>query len=396
MAAEAKPKDRHYWAQKFYKNENNDDKGAAGPAHPAKHTKKKIVKVVKRDQGNVRDAPRQDRKGSKGFGEGKGKSRGKGTTGKASSGNLIDDSISQISASSEVWTIVNAIKDAAEAAFGHGVRAFPFGSSANGFATSSSDVDVAMRVPYKEPKTVLTDREFWKALERRGFSHVQSILRAKIPIVKYTFERRNGIPREVDLSCGNTLPLFNTLLLGKYAKMCPEVSRLAAEVRAWAKEYKIHGSNQGLLSSYGFNLMTIFYMQICGILPSLQADCDARYFEDESKKRYDVSMASLEHIPVLTPEQYQQAEDLTLEDFITFYLRDYRPDCVVSIRVGRLDAPGMEFQRLAPRKDSKTFIRIEDPMDLSRDVGSAVSRVDHFWDGFDDAARNFDIDLRGG
>ena len=59
-------------------------------------------------------------------------------------------------------------------------------------------------------------------LRGQGMEKVQTITRAKVPIVKF-IDPRSGL--NVDISINNTLALHNTRLLSEYAKLDKRVKR---------------------------------------------------------------------------------------------------------------------------------------------------------------------------
>lgn len=100
-----------------------------------------------------------------------------------------------------------------------------FGSSANGFGFTNSDLDVCITFEAERLKEQL-DQDFLiydlvRILRQsREFQDVLAIATAKVPIVKFRCIKTN---LEGDLSLYNTLALHNTNLLRNYSKIDPRV-----------------------------------------------------------------------------------------------------------------------------------------------------------------------------
>lgn len=150
----------------------------------------------------------------------------------------------------------------------------PFGSSANGFSTKDSDLDLTCIIPGKSVEYALEifaekRKAVLSTLESApGIEVLQEIWSARVPVVKMKFA---GF-LEVDLTFQNTAALVNTELLKAYSKMCPQLRDLGIAVKRWAKAAGVCGAPQGHLSSYSFTLMAIYFMQTCHGMPCLPTD----------------------------------------------------------------------------------------------------------------------------
>lgn len=260
-----------------------------------------------------------------------------------------------------------------------GARVFAFGSAVNGFSDGDSDIDLVVSAPHAELRRALDlghvaltslparalDRML-RGLEMVGFQMVESVLHAKVPILKLDFGGR-----QCDLSCNNLLPLFNTQLLRAYAKADPRVVDLTNDVKRWARAQGVQGAPAGHLSSYSFTLLVIFYMQVRGALPCFQqyAERAPRWYV-EGGKCCNVAMD-------LTLTAARPEVEITLQDFASFYCSESEftwGDDVVSVRAGR-KAPkrsypdlGMNGRRHVTATDRAYMIDIEDPFDLNRNL----------------------------
>lgn len=100
-----------------------------------------------------------------------------------------------------------------------------FGSSANGFGFSNSDLDVCITFNDEKKKEEVDQNILIHELahilkQSRAFNDVFAISTAKVPIVKFRCATTNF---EGDLSLFNTLALHNTKMLWIYSKIDPRV-----------------------------------------------------------------------------------------------------------------------------------------------------------------------------
>ena len=140
----------------------------------------------------------------------------------------------------------------------------PFGSSANGFSTRFSDLDISC---YPESSTEeeakksiqIAQNTFLPVLRQSiVFEVVEEIWTARVPIVKLRFA--NCL--DVDLSFCNTEPFANTQLLKAYSKLDSKARLLVLLVKLWAKGENLCGAKDGHLSSYSYSLMTLYFLQV--------------------------------------------------------------------------------------------------------------------------------------
>ncbi len=71
---------------------------------------------------------------------------------------------------------------------------------------------------------------------------------------------------ECDIALSNPLAISNTRLLRTYSEVDPRVRELAFVVKKWAKARHVNSPGDGTLSSYGFILCMLHFLQVC-------ADC---------------------------------------------------------------------------------------------------------------------------
>jgi DNA polymerase sigma len=157
-------------------------------------------------------------------------------------------------------------------AFAPGTRVVIFGSSANGFGSPKSDIDMCLIMPHDhefskdDPMGSAAMEKLANCLTASGMEGVDaSRLTARIPIIRFFCP--NPLPAgdeekliECDLSMHNPLAVLNTSLLRTYAEITPVTRVLAAIVKRWAKERDINDPSRHTLSSYGYILMLLHFL----------------------------------------------------------------------------------------------------------------------------------------
>nr|CDS34647.2 terminal uridylyltransferase 7 [Hymenolepis microstoma] len=157
-----------------------------------------------------------------------------------------------------------------------------FGSSKNGFATESSDLDLTLvfaegsreadtfrsgsngdkiKLLFQVTSVLTTSRK------KVNIRDIEAVPRARVKIVKFISYKHHFA---VDLSFSNHLALRNTALLNEYTKYEPLLVSLVVILKKIIKESGNLPSRAGGISSYAYSLMMIFYLQQKGYLPCLQ------------------------------------------------------------------------------------------------------------------------------
>ncbi|CAE8650099.1 unnamed protein product, partial [Polarella glacialis] len=131
--------------------------------------------------------------------------------------------------------VLKRIEQVACQVTGSPVRVLPFGSSANGCGERWSDIDAVVAWTPRGKVSKGFAGEILASIAMRcvkqGFILRELRLKAKVPIAM--LETADGY--EIDLSCGNLVPLLNTRLLRTYACIEPRLPVLACAVKRWAK-----------------------------------------------------------------------------------------------------------------------------------------------------------------
>ncbi|KAI8824542.1 uncharacterized protein EV422DRAFT_493059, partial [Fimicolochytrium jonesii] len=149
-----------------------------------------------------------------------------------------------------------------------------FGSSINNLGFSTSDVDICLRIPQSHG---LDEDEFARLtnmfrlaniLRRFGMQDVRPVASARVPICKFVHPE-TGL--QCDANFGNELGVKNSLLLRTYTLIDPRVRPLVMLVKNWAKNRDLNdAADGGTITSYAYSLMVLNFLQIRGIIPSLQ------------------------------------------------------------------------------------------------------------------------------
>ncbi|KAG0710685.1 Terminal uridylyltransferase 4 [Chionoecetes opilio] len=260
--------------------------------------------------------------------------------------------------------------------FFRGVTLQLFGSSANGFGFQRSDLDICLTFD-GNPKGQNIDHikiieSLAEKLKRyRQCGHVFAITTAKVPIVKFSIRRAY---LEGDLSLYNTLALQNTQLLYTYARIDRRVKCLGYAMKYFAKLCDIGDASRGSLSSYAYILMVLHYLQQCKppVIPVLQELYDHRKpapqlnIDGWNAWFYD-NLDGLQN----DWNNYRKNTDsvgLLWVNMLRYYTETFNwKDHVVTIR--QL-APLSRLQKLW----NSRCIAIEDPFDLSHNLGAGLSR----------------------
>ncbi|KAG5650738.1 hypothetical protein H0H81_011222 [Sphagnurus paluster] len=155
-----------------------------------------------------------------------------------------------------------------------------------GVSFSDSDLDLVVLDPERvsgfEVKECITLpspsiyylRRLRRALEKAGFTKIESVARAAVPIVKFK-DPRTGL--ECDLNVNERLGLVNSDLLKTYCDISPLLRPMLFKIKEWAKPLGLNRPSSppgepASFSSYALALMTIAFLQSRELLPNLQAN----------------------------------------------------------------------------------------------------------------------------
>ena len=136
-----------------------------------------------------------------------------------------------------------------------------YGSSVNNFGSDNADVDMCMVFPRNT--TLVTDnattiQAIADLLVELKMLEVTSRATARIPIVNFK-DSLTGL--DCDISFNNPLAIANTKLLRTYSDIDKRVIELAFIIKHWVKQRHINSPGEGTLSSYGYIICLIHYLQ---------------------------------------------------------------------------------------------------------------------------------------
>ncbi|KAM7512054.1 hypothetical protein LguiB_010929 [Lonicera macranthoides] len=245
-----------------------------------------------------------------------------------------------------------------------------YGSCANSFGFTKSDIDVCLAIEDAEVSKSEVLLKLADILQSDNLQNVQALTRARVPIVKL-MDPATGI--SCDICVNNVLAVVNTKLLRDYAQIDVRLRQLAFLVKHWAKSRGVNETYQGTLSSYAYVLMCIHFLQQRrpAILPCLQG-MERTYavtFEN-------VECAYFDQVEKLNGFGLHNGESIAqlLWAFFNYwaYCHDYAND-VISIRTGSmLSKREKDWTRRIG--NDRHLICIEDPFEVTHDLGRVVDK----------------------
>ncbi|GFP82307.1 poly(A) RNA polymerase cid11 [Phtheirospermum japonicum] len=249
-------------------------------------------------------------------------------------------------------------------------RLYLYGSCANSFGFSKSDIDVclAMDLGNIEKSEVLL--KLAEILQSDNLQNVQALTHARVPVVKL-MDPVTGI--SCDICINNVLAVVNTKLLHDYARIDVRLRQLAFIVKHWAKSRGVNETYRGTLSSYAYVIMCIHFLQQRrpAILPCLQG-MDTTYFANVD----NVECAYFDKVEKLQNYGSQNGESIAQLVWAFFhywaYCHDYATD-VISVRVGSTISKRVKDWTRRVGND-RHLICIEDPFEVSHDLGRVVDK----------------------
>ena len=250
-----------------------------------------------------------------------------------------------------------------------------FGSAANGFATKSFDLDLALEQRSQEhrPPDELCE-EVGEMLEAEGMRDVKAISHARIPVVKFV-DKDTGI--DCDVCFDNMLAVANTKLLRDYAAIDPRVGQLVIVVKHWAKQRNCCSAYEGTLSSYAYVLSCLYVLQTRrpAVLPALQQLSPTfRRTIDGWRCDYCDDVVRLREAHAASGRRNTESiAELLFAFFAYWQERHDWNSTVVSPRLGKMVTKSSKgwTRRVGTERH---LICIEDPFNTSHDLGRVVDR----------------------
>ncbi|CAK8560954.1 unnamed protein product [Lathyrus sativus] len=249
-------------------------------------------------------------------------------------------------------------------------RLYLYGSCANSFGVSKSDIDVCLAIQEVDMDKSKIIMKLAGILQSDNLQNVQALTRARVPIVKL-MDPVTGI--SCDICINNLLAVVNTKLLRDYANIDTRLRQLAFIIKHWAKSRGVNETYHGTLSSYAYVLMCIHFLQQRrpAILPCLQG-MDATY----SVTVDNVDCAFFDQVEKLGHFGQHNKESIAhlVWGFFFYwaYCHDYA-NSVISVRTGNtISKRDKDWTRRVG--NDRHLICIEDPFEISHDLGRVVDK----------------------
>ncbi|KAL6629740.1 hypothetical protein ACP70R_029505 [Stipagrostis hirtigluma subsp. patula] len=245
-----------------------------------------------------------------------------------------------------------------------------YGSCANSFGTSRSDVDVCLEMEIGTGSTVEVLLRLAEILRTDNFENVEAITGARVPVVKMS-DPESGF--SCDICINNLFAVANTKLLKDYAQIDQRLHQLAFLVKHWAKQRGVNETYRGTLSSYAYVIMCIYFLQLREpkILPCLQA-MEPTYIMDVD----GTECAYFDGVDQLHDYGAKNKESIAelLWAFFHYWAfhHDYRND-VISVRMGKTISKKEKHWTTRIGND-RHLMCIEDPFETGHDLGRVVDR----------------------
>ncbi|MCL7033727.1 hypothetical protein MKW94_005349 [Papaver nudicaule] len=251
-----------------------------------------------------------------------------------------------------------------------GAQLYLYGSCANSFGVSKSDIDVCLAI--EEPDINKTEliKKLAEIFESDNLENVKALTRARVPIVKL-MDPESGI--SCDICINNVLAVVNTKLLRDYAQIDNRLRQLAFLVKHWAKSRGVNETYRGTLSSYAYVLMCIHFLQRRrpAILPCLQ-EMEPTYIVNVD----DIQCAFFDKVENLRDFGAGNKESIAYLMWAFFDYWAHRHDyanAVISVRTGGfISKRAKDWTRRIG--NDRHLICIEDPFETSHDLGRIVDK----------------------
>ncbi|KAI4356853.1 hypothetical protein L6164_000840 [Bauhinia variegata] len=249
-------------------------------------------------------------------------------------------------------------------------RLYLYGSCANSFGVSKSDIDVCLAIEETDMDKSDIVLKLANILQSDNLQNVQALTRARVPIVKLK-DPVTGI--SCDICINNLLAVVNTKLLRDYAQIDSRLRQLAFIIKHWAKSRGVNETYQGTLSSYAYVLMCIHFLQHRrpAILPCLQ-EMETTY----SVTVEDIECSYFDQVEKLRDFGYYNKENIAQLVWGFFSYWAYRHDyanAVISVRTGSIISK-QEKDWTRRIGNDRHLICIEDPFETRHDLGRVVDK----------------------
>uniref|UniRef100_A0A0A9ZCX4 Uncharacterized protein n=1 Tax=Lygus hesperus TaxID=30085 RepID=A0A0A9ZCX4_LYGHE len=238
------------------------------------------------------------------------------------------------------------------------------GSSLNGFAMDSSDVDLCLMIHNIEIDQ-RTDAQMYLGsicglLATFPFIDELKLIHAKVPLLKF---KDIGHGLNVDLNCNNSVGIRNTHLLHGYSQLDWRVKPLVILVKLWAQFHNINDAKCMTLSSYSLSLMVLHFLQ-CGVRPAI-LPCLQKLYPEKYNPSKNIGLIHItEEIQPYKNDNNQTLGELFLQFFQYYTHFDFAEDAL-SVRMGcTIPVETCRYNK-SPKNDPLQwkYINIEEPFD---------------------------------
>ncbi len=204
------------------------------------------------------------------------------------------------------------------------------------------------------------------SLVDEDYEIVEFVQHARIPVIKLWSPTHQ---LACDICIGSVHVLLNTALLKWYAQMDPRVRPLFFAVKYWATQRNLNDSVNGTLSSYGWALLLIFYLQspqtqallppMGSIFPLIQQETN---LENVLSR---LNSISYEDRSATFGSVASESVGALLHGFFQYYATEFNyKEQVVSVRTGHVLLKETTWTRSV-----RWRLSIEDPFEVAHDVG---------------------------
>ncbi|KAF1319866.1 S-m checkpoint control protein, partial [Globisporangium splendens] len=266
-----------------------------------------------------------------------------------------------------------------------------FGSSATGLlqfnqeGASDDDLDLCVLLPsspcFRQASApLIVEMKEHMSLYLPDCKDLLAIEGARIPILHFT-DPLTGL--KCDLCVNNVAALWNTQLIRRALHACnPVWSHRIRSLSLWLKQWRYAkrlsiGSG---ISSYGVQLLVLYYFQQRRVLPAfrlkepvIESSETLQSFDcDEVNKVLMAAEAKLDHEGQARGEFNDMTPWSVLIDFFKFYGMEFDyENTVISLRSPDVVS---KTSKQWTRKAWKTAVSIEDPIEMDRDLGTLFNR----------------------
>lgn len=249
----------------------------------------------------------------------------------------------------------------------------PYGSIISRFAARDADADFSLLPsdPRQGQGRHVQQRvlvEWRRGLLSRGHDCSAIGLGGRVPVL--TLRWGPSKSRTADVTIGNHLGIYKSLLLREYSLLDERLCDLVLAVKRWAKLRQISGQTRGYPGGYAWTLICIAFAQCKAspsVVPSLQALAEPEIWEEDGQ-RYNVAWKSAEAMHRCDAATWTSAS--LLYAFFEFFSErfDFLNDSA-SVRLGchAVNASRFRYSSSSPR------LSLEDPIETDWDLGHILS-----------------------